>query len=88
VIGLRTGRDLYRTKDGAILAGVYAGYSKLFNVTPMIVRLFAMLFLLIIPYSLLWVLYPKLVILRLAVSAGLTIIPYLIAWSVFRTKSG
>jgi len=88
VIGLRTGRDLYRSKEGAILAGVYAGYSKLFNVTPMIVRLLAILFLLIIPYSLLWVLYPKLVILRLAVSAGLTIIPYLIAWSVFRTKSG
>ena len=88
VIGLRTGRDLYRSKEGAILAGVYAGYSKLFNVTPMIVRLLAILFLLIIPYSLLWFLYPKLVILRLAVSAGLTIIPYLIAWSVFRTKSG
>jgi len=87
VIGLRTGRDLFRTKNGAILGGVYAGYSNLFNVTPMIVRLFALLFLLIIPYSLLWVLYPDKLILRVAVSAGLTVIPYLLAWSVLREKA-
>ena len=86
VIGLRTGRDLYRTKDGAILAGVYAGYGKLFNVAPIIVRLLSLLFLFIFPYSLLWVLYPKLVVLRIAVAAGLYIIPYLMAWSVFKTN--
>lgn len=87
VIGLRTGRDLFRTKTGAILGGVYAGYSNLFNVSPMIVRSFALLFLLIIPYSLLWALYPDKLVLRVAVSAGLTVIPYLLAWSVLKEKA-
>jgi phage shock protein PspC (stress-responsive transcriptional regulator) len=87
VIGLRTGRDLARVKDGAIVAGIYAGYAKLFSVNPMLVRFFALLFLLILPYTLLWILFPHMVILRVSVAAGLTVIPYLLAWSVFETKS-
>ncbi|MCX6283151.1 MAG: amino acid permease [Bacteroidetes bacterium] len=87
VIGLRTGRDLYRTKEGAMIAGVYAGYAKLFTVNPMLVRFFALLFLLILPYSLLWILYPQMIILRISVAASLTIIPYLMAWSVFKTRN-
>jgi len=86
VIGLRTGRDLYRTNDRAILGGVFAGYAKLFSVSPMLVRFFAMLFLLIFPYALLWILYPHLVILRVGVAAGLSVIPYLIAWSAFKLR--
>ncbi|MCX6242644.1 MAG: amino acid permease [Bacteroidetes bacterium] len=87
VIGLRTGRDLYRTKNGALLAGVYAGYARLFTVNPMLVRFFALLFLLILPYTLLWVLYPQMIILRISVAASLTVIPYLMAWSVLKTKN-
>ena len=87
VIGLRTGRDLNRVKEGAMVAGIYAGYAKLFSVNPMLVRFFALLFLLILPYILLWILFPHMVILRVSVAAGLTVIPYLLAWSVFETKS-
>ena len=87
VIGLRTGRNLYRTKDGALLAGVYAGYARLFTIAPMLVRLIALMFLLIIPYSLLWVIYPNLVFLRIGVAAGLFTIPYLLAWSVLSIKN-
>ena len=87
VIGLRTGRDLYRTKNCALLAGVYAGYARLFTVNPMLVRFFALLFLLILPYTLLWVLYPQMIILRISVAASLTVIPYLMAWSVLKTKN-
>ncbi|MEI8007814.1 MAG: amino acid permease, partial [Bacteroidota bacterium] len=49
VIGLRTGRDLNRVKEGAMVAGIYAGYAKLFSVNPMMVRAFALLFLLVLP---------------------------------------
>ncbi len=87
VIGLRTGRDLNRVKEGAMVAGIYAGYAKLFSVNPMMVRAFALLFLLVLPYALLWILFPHFVILRISVAAGLTVIPYLLAWSVFETKS-
>ncbi len=87
VIGLRTGRDIYRTREGALLGGVYAGYAKLFTVNPMLVRFFALLFLLIFPYTLLWILYPHMIILRISVAASLTVIPYLLAWSVFKTKN-
>ncbi len=87
VIGLRTGRYLFRTRDGAMLAGVYAGYARLFSVNPMLVRFFASLFLLILPYSLLWVLYPQMILLRITIAAGLFTIPYFIAWSVFKTKN-
>ncbi|MEI7490076.1 MAG: amino acid permease [Bacteroidota bacterium] len=87
VIGLRTGRDIYRTREGALLGGVYAGYAKLFTVNPMLVRFFALLFLLVFPYTLLWILYPQMIILRISVAASLTIIPYLMAWSVFKTKN-
>ena len=87
VIGLRTGRDLNRVKEGAMVAGIYAGYAKLFSVNPMLVRFFALMFLLILPYTLLWILFPHFVILRVSVAAGLTVIPYLLAWSVFETKS-
>jgi|APCry1669188910_1035180.scaffolds.fasta_scaffold00114_19 basic amino acid/polyamine antiporter, APA family len=87
VIGLRTGRDLNRVKEGAMVAGIYAGYAKLFSVNPMMVRAFALLFLLVLPYALLWILFPHFVILRISVAAGLTVIPYLLAWSVFETKN-
>jgi len=87
VIGLRTGRDLNRVREGALVAGIYSGYAKLFSVNPMLVRAFALLFLLILPYALLWILFPNFVILRISVAAGLTVIPYLLAWSVFETKN-
>ncbi|MEI6423929.1 MAG: amino acid permease C-terminal domain-containing protein [Lentisphaerota bacterium] len=34
VIGLRTGRYLFRTREGALVAGVFSGYARLFSINP------------------------------------------------------
>lgn len=87
VIGRREGRELYRSRKGAILGGVFSGYATLFNVNPMLVRFVSGFFLVIFPYCLLWALYPKLIMLRICVAVGLLLIPYMIGWLAIGLKN-
>ena len=88
VVGLRMGRELFRSKKDAVVGGVFSGYARLFNVAPLVVRLMYLLFMVILPYSLLWVLFPGFVVLRICVAGGLFLVPYLIAWSVIGVEKG
>jgi APA family basic amino acid/polyamine antiporter len=82
VIGKAEGRSLYRTTEGAWLGGVYAGYARLLGVNPILVRFYSVLFMVVVPLILVYLIYPHHFLLSVYISAGLFVVPYLIALGV------
>jgi phage shock protein PspC (stress-responsive transcriptional regulator) len=57
-------KQLYRSTDNKVIAGVCAGIAEYFNVDPVLVRIIALILLLpgglpgFIPYVILWIVVP------------------------------